>query len=482
MADPAAPTSPAAVPPIPAGVTTRPRRRRRRVAGGLLGAVAGLAVLGFGVARIGAGVLPDAGRLPTGDASQVAVAGPSASAAPSTSAVATATPTADPAASPSASAPVPTASAPLPTTPEERAALAARLQTTLDRYRGRLSIPGVSATIVMPDGTTWAGVSGLADVGTKTPVTRETAFAYASASKTFTSALILALVSEGRLGLDDSAVSLLPPLAIKVDRRITVRMLLDHTSGLADYFLNPKIDGPLQKRPTAAWPVARTLKYVGKRLSAPGAAWHYSNTNYLLLGLIAERLTGEPLADAIRERLLDPVGLHRTWYQGAETARDPLAHGYRLTGTGAKTRAIDLDDGSGVAPFRSVVTAAAGAGSIAGTSGDLATWARALYTGRVLGPVASSMLLSDFRPTKGYITNVLYGYGVQALSIAHHPSLGHSGRFLGFRSVVRHFPLDGLTISVLTNQSRADPGVILRALLLTVVPPTPACTGCSTER
>ena len=343
-------------------------------------------------------------------------------------------------------------------------------------------MPGVSATVILPDGTSWTGVSGLADVSAGTPVTADTAFAYASVSKTFTSALILQLVDEGRLRLTDSAVGLLPPLRLRVDPRITVGMLLDHTSGLADYFLNPQIDRPLQAAPTAVWSIDRTLGYVGKRRSPPGAAWHYANTNYLLLGLIAERLTGLPLAIAIRERLLAPAGLEATWYQAVEAPRAAIAHGYRFVGTKRTAKPIDLADGSGVMPFRSVVTAAAGAGSIAGTSADLAHWARSLYTGSVLGPAGTAILLSGFSKTTAYLPGVVYGFGVQAVSIDGHPSLGHSGRLLGFRSVARHFPLDGVTISVLTNESRDDPGLILRALLAvaTAAPIAPPCPSCAT--
>jgi D-alanyl-D-alanine carboxypeptidase len=314
------------------------------------------------------------------------------------------------------------------------------------------------------------------------PVSPNTPFAVASMSKTFTAAEILSLVDEGRLRLSDTAARLVPPgLPITLDPRITIAMLLDHTSGLADYFLNPKIDAPLQRHPTAAWTTDEALRFVGKRLSPPGKAWHYSNTNYLLLGLIAERLTGQSLAVAIRTRLLDPTGLADTWYQGVERPPTELAHGYRLRGTKVTAPPIDLDDGSGVAPFRSVVTAAAGAGSIAGTSSDLARWGRALYGGEVLGAAGTATLLGGFRKTTNYLPGVAYGYGVQALSIDGHPSLGHSGRFLGFRSVVRHFSLDGLTIAVLTNQSRADPAAVVRALLAHAIPAPvlPPCGDCT---
>ncbi|HET9613494.1 MAG TPA: serine hydrolase domain-containing protein [Candidatus Limnocylindrales bacterium] len=326
--------------------------------------------------------------------------------------------------------------------------------------------------MIFADGTTWTGTSGYADVATGATVRPDTAFAVASMSKTFTSAEILSLVGEGRLRLTDSAVRYLPVgLPIKLDPRITVAMLLDHTSGLADYFLNPKIDAVLQRAPTRTWSAADALRFVGKRLSPPGAAWHYSNTNYLLLGLIAERISGRPLADEIQARFLTPLGLTDTWYQSAEPARATIADGYRVVSAKPTAKPIDLADGSGIAPFRSVVTAAGGAGSIAATSSDLARWARALYTGDVLGPTGTALLLSDFTKTTGYLPGVSYGYGVQALVIDGHPSLGHSGKLLGFRGAVRHFSLDGVTIAVLTNQSRVDPASIVRALLRVVVPP-----------
>jgi D-alanyl-D-alanine carboxypeptidase len=359
-----------------------------------------------------------------------------------------------------------------PSASDTRAALEARLQATLDRVRVKLGIPGISTTILFPDGSAWTGVSGLADVAGNTPVAPMTAFAVASMSKTFTSAEILALVGEGRLRLTDQAVRLVPPgLPITLDRRITIAMLLDHTSGLSDYFLNPKIDPALRRLPTRTWTPADALRFVGKPLAKPGAAWHYANTNYLLLGLIAERVTGHTLADEIRTRFLDPLGLHDIWYQAVENPREPLAHGYRFAGTKPTARPIDLSDGTDVAPFRSVVTAAGGAGSIAATSVDLARWARALYGGDVLGPTGTALLLSDFNKTTGYLPGVSYGFGVQALTIDGHASLGHSGRLLGFQGAVRHFPIDGFTIAVLTNQSRADPGAVVRSLLHVVAPP-----------
>lgn len=443
----------------------------------LVATIGGLAVLGVGLAATAAG--PVSNGPPVGGGPARSGPGWHASAAagsPSTSTL----PSLGPGDSPGPGSSTAPTEPGTPTAAERhRAVLGVRLDAELDRLRAKLAIPGVSVTILFPDGSTWSGGSGLADIATRMPVGPTTRFAFASISKTFTSALILQLAGEGRLRLADSAAGLLPALRFVVDRRITVGMLLDHTSGLADYFLNPKIDRPLQSRPSTTWTPDLTLGYVGKRVAPPGRAFHYSNTNYFLLGLIAERVTGEPLGSSIRTRLLEPAGLAATWHQIDEPAAAPLAHGYRLRGTKLTAKPIDLSDGSGIAPFRSVVTAAGGAGAMAGTSDDLARWARALYGGRVLGPVGTALLLSGFKPTTGYVLGVAYGYGVQAIAIDGHPSLGHSGRLLGFRGVVRHFALDGLTIAVLTNQSRADPGEIVRALLSVALPGPPACRICA---
>lgn len=469
-----------AIPPAPARSAPpgRPIRsirpiRRRRLGAALVAAIGGIAILVAGLGQAAGG--PPAGGPPGPGASSspgVAAASPGATGSappggPSVPPPASATP------NPSSNPPPPPSA--FPTRDE-------RLQAQLDRIRARLGIPGVSVTMILPDGSTWSGASGLAEVATRTPVTPDTAFAYASMTKTFTSAVILQLVGEGRLRLADRAADLLPPLSVTIDRRITVGMLLNHTSGLADYFLNPKIDPPLQRRRSVAWTPDDALRYLGKRRSPPGGPFYYSNTNYLLLGLIVERVTGRTLAAEIRTRVLEPNGLDATWYQAVEPGRPTLAHGYRLPGTKRTVTPVDLADGTGIAPFRSVVTAAGGAGAMAGTSGDLARWARALYGGRVLGPDGTALLLSGFRTARGYVPGVTYGYGVQALSIDGHPSLGHSGRLLGFRGAVRHFPIDGLTIAVLTNQSRADPGLIVRSLLAVALPPAPPCPRCPMPR
>ena len=181
--------------------------------------------------------------------------------------------------------------------------------------------------IVWDDGRRWLGAAGRADIAAKEPMTTRTAFALASVSKTLTAAVVLQLVGEGRLALDQPVAPLLP--AYKLDRRITVRMLLDHTSGLPDYFLNPKIDKPLRARPDATWTPERAWSYVAAKRPVPGKVWRYSNTNYLLLGELVEAVTGRTLAVEVRARLLDPLALRSSWYQAEEKPRAEGATGYR---------------------------------------------------------------------------------------------------------------------------------------------------------
>jgi D-alanyl-D-alanine carboxypeptidase len=433
-----------------------------------------------------------AGRLPSFVAAAGSPAPSSASAVPSAvaSAPGSAAPpgasaSPSPGSGPSASGdPRPTPPAPPAAAGDERpsrprvttAPVGVRLQAELDRLRSRLAIPGMSATVIFRDGTTWTGNSGLASVDRKVPVADDTAFAVGSVSKTYTAALILALAEDGKVDLEAPAATYLPGRPL--DRRITVRMLLDHTSGLDDFFLHTSIDAALQKAPAAAWSAARTLKYVAKPYFPPGKGWHYSNTNYLYLGLIAERVTGSPLGKALHDRFFGPLGLDATWYQAAEKPRAPTAHGYRFVGLKRTAPPIDLSDATAIVPFTSVVTASGGAGSIATTSQDAAAWARLLYSGNVLGPEMTAQMLGDTGRTAPYKPRVPYGLGVQAFSIDGRPTVGHSGRLLGFRAAVRYLPGETTTIAVLTNQSRADPGVVVQGLLSVIFAPEPACFRC----
>ena len=368
----------------------------------------------------------------------------------------------------------------IPPVPKYRARATATLRAALDarleQLRSNAGIPGISVSIAFADGSSWQGTAGLADVASGRHVTADTVFPVASVSKTFTAALILALAADGRLGLDVPVVLYLPTLPI--DRRITARELLEHRSGLRDFYFGPGVDRALLSKPGLIWTPARSFKYVGKPFGAPGISWHYSNTNYLVLGMLAEAVGRATVAAQLHERFLTRLGLDHTSYQAVEAPLGPLTHTYRFTGASPSSPAINLSDGTSVAPFTSVVTAAGAAGAIATTPSDLTRWVRALYQGTALDQASRSAMVGDALPTSAYRPTVAYGLGVQVVPIGHHVTLGHSGRFLGAWAAVRWLPDEQVAIAVLTNQSRSDPNLIVADLLRLAFLPSADCANC----
>ena len=460
-----------------------PARRRGPLASPVRLGAATVIVIAILVA--GFGLFGGSGRSPAGvaAAATVAVGSPSPSptassvasvepSAPAASEVATAEPTQQPSNTPKPTrSPKPTASPSAPPVVSGGTTTAAHhkaLQRRLDAWRAKHAVPGVSVAMLWDDGREWLGVSGDANIVDNRPVTPGTGFALASISKTFTAAVVLELVDEGKLKLDERVAPLLP--AFGIDRRVTVRMLLDHTSDLNDFFFNPRIDHALQSHPDATWNAKRTWRYVPPGRIRPGKVWSYSNTNYLVLGELVKAITGHPLAKEVRARLLDPLHLDHAWYQAVEDPRtDFLSTGYRLVPTATGARAVPVAPASDIMPFRSVVTAAGGAGSIAATAEDTARWMQAFAGGKVLSPAMQAAMLDDAAYTRALHARIAYGLGIQLVTIDGHAALGHSGRYLGYRNVVRYLPAEGVTIAVLTNQGIVDPAVVAASLLKIVL-------------
>jgi len=197
--------------------------------------------------------------------------------------------------------------------------------------------------------------------------------------------------------------------------------------------------------------------------------------------MIAEAAGKKPLADQVRQRFLVPLGLDHTWYQPEDPPPTDVAHGYRFTSTSTAAPAIDLTDGTPLVPFTSVVTAAGGAGGFASTARDLAHWAQALYGGQVLRPEYLAAM-EDPSTTAALKSSIPYGYGTQVVEIDGLRTYGHSGRLLGFRSAMRYVPDNGVSIAIVTNQSRTDPAPILRSLLKLALTPVDRTCVCRVRR
>jgi D-alanyl-D-alanine carboxypeptidase len=410
-------------------------------------------------------------------------AGPSAApvaAAPSAAGIAPVGPS--PAGVPAGALPSPSGPPLAPPDPATSKKLAAAVAAARWRY----GIPGISVAIAYPDGNVWTGHAGVSDVKKKTAVRTDTGFAFGSATKTFTAALVLRLAEEGALSLDDSILRWLPEYAGRTflgstpARRqiITVRMLLAQTSGLYDYFNSLSLDARLRAAKTRVWAPDDVLAFVKKPLFIAGDGWSYANTNYLLLGLIAERAGGAPVATQLRTRLFEPLGLASLYLQVAEKPRGPIARGYDFTSLSRTATPIPWSDGTKVMPFTSVTSAAGAAGALAGSARDLARWGLALYGGTVLQPASlAAMLAFDGTAAAGAASD--YGLGVGRRLIGDRLTVGHSGRLAGFRSTLRYVPELGVSVAVVTNQDRWDPDRVVEALL-DVIDPPPAPTPSPT--
>src|SRR5215213_6384890 len=207
--------------------------------------------------------------------------------------------------------------------------LAERLQRTLDRERVAQDIPGAAAAVVADGRVAWVGASGLADVRRRAPVRRGTQFAIASVTKPFVAGLVVQLDARGVLSLDDPLGRWVP--RFPGARRMTLRQLLDHTSGLDDYVGEGRFLAAERRRgPESEWAPRELLRYVPSPLAAPGERWNDANANYLLLGVVVERAThrriGPQLPDAFvfqpQERPAGDVAVG--YFDGRPTRNDPF--------------------------------------------------------------------------------------------------------------------------------------------------------------
>jgi D-alanyl-D-alanine carboxypeptidase len=459
-----------------------PPHRLRRLA--LLAGLAGLftvsAMAGWAIAdpnafAVGIGGIArgtDPAAAPVGSGVPVATAAPGGTATPAPGQAAGPDSPASPAPTPASAAPTPASPSPVPAVPM---AMAARLDRALASAQGSLILPGVEATVIFADGSTWTGVRGLADVTAGRPVRAETPFAVASVTKTFTSALILRYVDQGRLRLDDRLARWLPdwPNA----KKITIRMLLNHTSGIPDFFRNPAFDVALNKDKKRTWTSAEVLAQFVRPGAAfpPGKGWSYSNTNYLLLGVVAAKVGGAPWEELVRRELIEPLGLDSTYVQAIDEPATPPALAYRIIAGFRGPTPQARTDGTDVVPFRSVVTAAGSAGAIASTTGDLARWARALYGGSaVLGAETRREMLT-FVKTHSYGLSTTYGLGVSRVKFDGRAAYGHSGALVGTRAAIRYFPKEKVTVAVLFNRETFVGDDVVRILARALFP-KPAAT------
>jgi D-alanyl-D-alanine carboxypeptidase len=294
--------------------------------------------------------------------------------------------------------------------------------------------PGALAVVRTPSGVARAE-SGLARRRPRTPMAAGERFRVASITKTFVATVVLQLVAEQRLRLDDAVERWLPGL-VPNGRAITIRQLLAHTSGLTDYQDDARFVRAVLDHPLRPWPPRRLVAVATAHepVFAPGQGWSYSNTNYIVLGLVVETVTGATVEDEVQHRVVQPLGLTQTTFPRDPRIRGRHAHGYIGSDTLSRLRSL-VDATTAVTP--SIGWAA---GAIVSTGNDLTRFYAALLHGQLLPtPVLAAMKSSS--------PGARYGLGLMVFDTSCGRAYGHVGIAAGYRTVLYARP-DGSRVAV----------------------------------
>ena len=297
----------------------------------------------------------------------------------------------------------------------------AKIQRTLDRLTAA-GLPG--AVVLVRNGNQSLRVtSGHANVDKRTPMRASDRFRIGSLTKSFTAAVALQLVGEGKLTLDDTVQHWLPGLL--PEKHVTIRELLNHTSGLFDYTEDPRFFERLLEHPTAVWTPRRMVRIATAHQPnfAPGSRWWYSNTDYIVLGMVIEAASGHPVATEISRRVLAPLRLRSTSFDTSPRIAGTYAHGYAFLEGGLR-RDMSVFNPS----------AAWAAGAIVSTAADVADFYRALLAGHLLRP----HLLHAMRTTVPIPLDPRHGRSGLGLFEIQSPCgrlWGHDGQFAGYHTL-----------------------------------------------
>jgi D-alanyl-D-alanine carboxypeptidase len=298
--------------------------------------------------------------------------------------------------------------------------IAAVLDAAMVRARRASGASGLAVAVVANDGRAWTDASGLAGPGR--PLSQDAPFAIGSVTKTFTAALVLALVDEGRIELDVPVTRYLPN--VRMARGVTVRQLLTHTSGIADLYRPLK--GHLKQRPQGRLSSNDVLSSIGPRWFKPGGGYAYSNTNYFLLGHVIEAVTHRSYAEELALRFTGPMGLEQT-------------------------RLLTRDDKLLPWGWSSAFWTA---GAMQSTPLELASWGQDLFRARAVSYTST-------RRMRDYNAGHRYGHGTQLFRIAGRDLPGHSGLLYGTTTLMVHLTEEKVTVVLYAPA----PGVDLEAAL-----------------
>lgn len=359
----------------------------------------------------------------------------------------------------------------------------AALQAAVDATAKELMIPGAVVEVRTPQGDFTAAV-GTTQLGAEVAPGGDTHFRIASITKTMTSAVIVLLAQEGKLQFSDPISKYVPN--VPNGENIAIAELLKMRSGLYGYTNDPDFAATLDADPTKVWTPQEVLAIAFRHPPEfpPGTDYDYSNTNYALLGLVAEKVDGNPLAQAFQDRLYGPLGLKQTVLPASTDTSipDPYSHGYMYGGSAyalvdtpyppdmqAAAKAGTLQPIDYTNQNSSYAT---GAGGAISTANDLATWIRALVDGQVFNADMQRQWLDSPQPTNPAEPNApQYGYGIERQSFAPDVTMYyHFGELPGFNSFSGYDSANRVTLVLWSNLTVSpDSQPTANALLLKVV-------------
>ncbi|MCP4578977.1 MAG: serine hydrolase [Deltaproteobacteria bacterium] len=324
-----------------------------------------------------------------------------------------------------------------------------KLQTILNNNVNDEGVPGAVMAVETPEGT-WVGAAGKADLTTGQPMTANTQVRIASITKVFTAALIMKLMEEEHLELNDTVDNWLPGALPCYGDQITVRMLLNHTSGIPDHENTQEWHNRLLSDPTTTWTSEDVLDIVRlhkDEFVQPGTAYAYCNTGYYLLGMIAEAATKDTVTNVINRTLFHPLNMRRTALTRDGMKSDPYAHDYvwgsdELLDTSGWNMSWDWTAGSGVT-----------------IASDMLRWTRGFFGGEVVSRATLNQMMTAILPSTDY------GFGLDVSAgwagFFGEKTISHSGANAGVYTLWFYFPESNRTIFVALNRMDfSDPPVV----------------------
>ncbi len=338
----------------------------------------------------------------------------------------------------------------------EQTSIVSPLQSMLNDYSKERGGVGLQVTVIFPDGSQWDGSSGFASRERKCLATSQHHFGIGSVAKLYTATLVMQQVEAGILSLDDSTSKWID---LSYAEQVTVRMLLNHTSGIPDYTSDAAFLLRYVGLPEKSWQPNELVEVIrDKPLQfEPGTRHEYSNSNYLLLGIILEKTSGKSYAALLRE-MMDELGLRDTFYLKylddifiANAYDENLLHFGTRNLTGLR---LSLHSG------------AFSAGGIVSTSSDVAHFTRALFTDKIVSDESLAEMMT-FIPAPERIG---YGLGVRQMVIDGESFVGHTGAIPGYSAVTVFGVDNGITIAILSNLSVIEQERLVKEIMKAIQP------------